>query len=50
MEALGFLAAAYAAIWIVGFGFIYSMVSRQQTLEKEIKMLEELVKREGEPS
>jgi CcmD family protein len=43
-----FLAAGYAVIWIVAFVFIYSMVQRQQHLQKELTILEQLVQREAE--
>jgi len=39
-----FLAAGYAVFWVVSFVFIYSLVNRQRKLEKEIEMLEHLVK------
>lgn len=37
-----YLAAAYAVFWLVSFGFIYSMVSRQRNLQKDLEMLEQL--------
>lgn len=43
-----FLAAGYAVFWIVAFVFIYSMVSRQRHLQKELEMLEQLVEAEAE--
>jgi len=43
-----FLAAGYAVFWIVSFVFIYSMVNRQRKLEKEVDMLEHLVKQSEE--
>jgi len=43
-----FLAAGYAVFWIVSFMFIYSMVNRQRKLEKEVDMLEHLVKESEE--
>jgi len=39
-----YLAAGYAVIWIVAFGFIYSMVSRQQSIQKDVAMLEQFLK------
>jgi CcmD family protein len=48
MGSLGFLAAGYAVFWIVAFVFIYSMVSRQRKLEKEVTMLEQLTQNEGQ--
>ena len=43
-----FLAAGYAVFWIVSFVFIYTMVNRQRKLEKEVNMLEHLVKESEE--
>lgn len=43
-----FLAAGYAVFWIIAFVFIYSMVSRQRNLQKELEMLEQLAQRESE--
>jgi len=43
-----FLAAGYAVFWIVSFVFIYSLVNRQRKLEKEIEMLEHLVRESEE--
>ena len=43
-----FLAAGYAVFWIVSFVFIYSLVNRQRRLEKEVDMLEHLVKESEE--
>jgi CcmD family protein len=48
MGSLTFLAAGYAVFWIVAFVFIYSMVSRQRKLEKEVTMLEKLAQNEGQ--
>ena len=42
MGDLSFLAAGYAVFWLVTFVFIYSMVSRQRTLQKDLEMLERL--------
>jgi CcmD family protein len=43
-----FLAAGYAVFWIVSFVFIYSMVNRQRKLEKEIDILDNLVRSESQ--
>ncbi|MDX1523426.1 MAG: CcmD family protein [Anaerolineae bacterium] len=43
-----FLAAGYAVFWLVTFVFIYSLVSRQRALKKDLEMLENLVKEEDE--
>ncbi len=41
-----FLTAGYAIFWIVAFAFIYSMVSRQRNIQKQLEMLEQLAQRE----
>jgi CcmD family protein len=46
MNEMIYLAAGYAVFWLVSFGFIYSMVSRQRSLQKELEMLEQLTERE----
>ena len=48
MGDLTFLAAGYAVFWIVSFVFIYTLVSRQRSLEKEVQMLEQFVQQESE--
>jgi CcmD family protein len=46
MGSLSYLAAGYAVFWIVSFAFIYSLVSRQRSLQKEVEMLEHLAQDE----
>jgi CcmD family protein len=48
MGDLTFLAAGYAVFWIVSFVFIYTLVSRQRNLEKEVRVLEQFVQQELE--
>jgi CcmD family protein len=48
MGDLSFLAAGYAVFWIVIFVFIYTLVSRQRNLEKEVQLLEQFVRSETE--
>ncbi len=43
-----YLAAGYAVFWIVSFVFIYSLVSRQRNLQKNVEMLEQLAQRESD--
>jgi CcmD family protein len=43
-----YLAAGYAVFWLVTFVFIYSLVSRQRSIQKDVKMLEQLMQDEGE--
>lgn len=45
-----YLAAGYAVFWIVSFVFIYSLVSRQRTLQKEVKVLEQLTEPDSDVS
>ncbi|MCB9078437.1 MAG: CcmD family protein [Anaerolineaceae bacterium] len=42
-----YLAAAYGVFWLVSFIFIYSLVSRQRNLEKEVELLEQLAQDEA---
>ena len=44
MGDLIFLAAGYAVFWLVTFVFVYSMVSRQRNLQKDLEILERLAK------
>jgi len=48
MGSLSYLAAGYAVFWIVSFVFIYSLVSRQRSLQKEVEMLEHLAAEEAD--
>ena len=48
MGDLIFLAAAYAVFWLITFIFIYSLVSRQRTLQKDLEMLEQLAEQEAD--
>jgi hypothetical protein len=47
MGDLTFLAAGYAVFWIVSFVFIYTLVSRQRNVGKEVQMLEQCVQQEA---
>ena len=40
---MAYMIAAYLIIWLAAFGFIFSMMRRQSTLEREISSLRELV-------
>ncbi|MDM8519714.1 CcmD family protein [Anaerolineales bacterium HSG6] len=42
MNEMIYLFAGYAVIWLAAFVFIFSMVSRQQSLQKDVEMLEQL--------
>ncbi len=48
MGDLIYLAAGYAVFWLVSFVFIYSMVSRQQNIRKEVAILEQLIQQDAE--
>lgn len=48
MGDLSYLAAGYAVFWIVTFVFVYTLVSRQRNLEKEVQLLEQFVRSETE--
>jgi CcmD family protein len=48
MGDLIFLAAGYAVFWLITFVFIYSMVSRQRNLQKDLEMLEQLSEPEND--
>jgi len=37
-----YLAAGYAVFWVVTFVFVYSIVSRQRNIQKELEMLEQI--------
>lgn len=43
-----YLAAAYAVFWVVTFVFVYSIVSRQQKLQKELEILEQLTQEDAD--
>jgi CcmD family protein len=41
-----FMVAAYAVLWAVSFGLVFSMVLRQRKLDKELQALHVLVDEE----
>lgn len=43
-----YLAAGYAVFWIVSFVFIYSLASRQRSIQKDLLMLEQLAEQDTE--
>jgi len=43
-----YLAAAYAVFWLVTFVFVYSIVSRQRNIQKELEILEQLAREDTE--
>jgi len=44
---MGYLVAAYAVLWAISFGLVFSIVLRQRKLDSEVQMLRVLV--EDEP-
>lgn len=43
-----YLAAGYAVFWVVTFVFVYSIVSRQRNIQKELEMLEQITQEDTE--
>lgn len=43
-----YLMAGYAVFWLVTFVFVYSLVSRQRNLQKEVNVLEQLARSESD--
>ena len=43
-----YLAAGYAVFWLVTFVFVYSIVSRQRNIQKELEILEQLAREDTE--
>jgi hypothetical protein len=43
-----YLAAGYAVFWLVSFVFIYSLISRQRNIQKDLAMLDQLVQEDQE--
>jgi len=39
-----FMIAAYAVFWILTFVFIFSIFSRQRSLQRELEVIEQLLK------
>ena len=46
----GFLILGYAIMWLIGVGYVISLVSRQNNLRKDIKLMRQLLQEdENEP-
>lgn len=43
---MGYLVAAYAVLWAISFGLVFSMVLRQRNLDSELQALRVLVEDE----
>ena len=48
MTNLSFLFAAYSAIWLVLFGYLFSLSRRHRSLERQIEDLRRMLERKGE--
>ena len=46
---MGYLAAAYAVLWAISFGLVFSIVVRQRRLQAELETLRLMVKDEPHP-
>jgi len=44
MENVGYLFAAYTIIWLVVFGYVLSLSSRQNKMKRELESLKEALK------
>jgi len=47
MENAGYLFAAYTIIWVVLFGYVLLLLSRQRKLRREIDSLKEVLRDKG---
>ena len=43
-----YLVAAYAVLWAISFGLVFSMVLRQRRLEQEVQVLQQFVEEDVE--
>jgi CcmD family protein len=48
MGSLLYLMLAYAAFWLVSFGFIFTIFTRQRKLDDEVLMLKQVLESRGE--
>ena len=46
---MGYLVAAYAVIWAVSFGLVFSIVFRQRKIQSELEALRVMVEDEPYP-
>lgn len=47
MDNAFYVFAAYAVIWLLSLGYIFSIAHRQQSLRKEIEALKDAIPEEG---
>jgi hypothetical protein len=43
---MGYMVAAYAVLWAISFGLVFSMVLRQRRIQSELEVLRVLVEDE----
>jgi hypothetical protein len=46
---MGYLVAAYAVLWAISFGLVFSIVLRQRQLQAELSMLRQVIDDEADP-
>jgi hypothetical protein len=46
---MGYMAAAYAVLWAISFGLVFSMVFRQRKIDSELQSLRVLIDDEMGP-
>lgn len=46
---MGYLVAAYAVLWAISFGLVFSMIFRQRKIRSELQVLRVLVEDEPHP-
>jgi hypothetical protein len=44
---MGYLVAAYAVLWAISFGLVFSFVLRQRRLQDELEVLRQVVEDES---
>lgn len=47
MDNFGYLFAVYSIVWLVIFGFVLSLINRQNKLRKEINALKAMLAEKG---
>ncbi len=47
---MGYLIAAYAVLWAISFGLVFSLVARQRRLEADLEALRQAVEERPSPS
>ena len=44
MENAGYIVAAFAAVWIIFFGYAFSLLFKQKKLQQEVEFLKQVLK------